>query len=130
MKKLLLLAGLFTVLFTTSASAQGGQGGDPAAMKQRMKERVKPQLLEKTKITDEQADKVLDIYMDAQPQRREVRMDQSLSDDDKAKKMAAIDADMTKKYKAIPLKDDEVKSVTTFFEEMRKNNPQRNGGNQ
>ncbi len=128
MKKLLLLASLFTILFTASASAQGGQGGgDPAAMKQRMIERVKPQLLEKTKITDDQANKVLDIYMEAQPQRREVRMDQAMSEEDKSKKMAVIDADVTKKYKAIPLTDDQVKSVNTFFEDMRKNRP--NGGN-
>ncbi len=124
MKKLLVLASLFPVLFTASASAQGG---DPAAMKQKMKERVKPQLLEKTKITGEQADKVLDIYMEAQPQRRELRMDQAMSQEDKGKKMAAIDADVAKKYKAISLTDDEVKSVTTFFEEMRKNRP--NSGN-
>lgn len=130
MKKLLVLASLFTILFTASASAQGGQGsGDPAAMKQRMIERVKPQLLEKTKITDDQANKVLDIYMEAQPLRREVRMDQAMSEEDKGKKMEAINADVTKKYKAIPLTDDQVKSVNTFFEDMRKNTPQRNSGN-
>jgi Spy/CpxP family protein refolding chaperone len=130
MKKLFFLAALFTALVATTASAQGGPGGDPAAMRQRMKERFKPQLVEKTKISDEQADKVLDIYIDAQRQRREVRMDQNLSDEDKAKKTAAIDEEAAKKYKAIPLKDEETKAVASFFEEARKNMPQRReGGN-
>lgn len=127
MKKLFFLAALFTALVTT-VSAQGG--GDPEAMRQRMKERFKPQLVEKTKITDEQAEKVLDVYVAAQRQRREVRMDQALSDEEKTKKTAAIDEEVAKKYKAIPLKDEEVKAVAAFFEEARKNAPQRReGGN-
>lgn len=131
MKKLLLLATLFAALATTSVSAQGGPGGDPAAMRQRMREMVKPQLVEKTKLTSEQADKVLDINMDAQRQRREVRMDNNLSDEDKAKKNAAIEEETAKKYKAIPLTDDQVKAVNSFFDEWRKNmqNRPRNGGN-
>jgi len=127
MKKLLFLATFFLAIIT--ASAQGGPGGDPATMRQRMKERFKPQLVEKTKITDEQADKVLDIYMETQRQRRDIRMDQSLSEEDKTKKNAALDEDMSKKLKAIPLKDEEVKSVVSFFEEARKNMQQRRDNN-
>lgn len=132
MKKLFFLATLFAAIATTTVSAQGGPGGDPAAMRQRMREMVKPQLVEKTKITSEQADKVLDINMDAQRQRREVRMDNNLSDDDKTKKTAAIEEETAKKYKAIPLTDDQVKAVNSFFEEMRKNRQgggPRGGGN-
>lgn len=134
MKKFFLLATLFAALATTSVSAQGGPGGpggDPAAFRQRMKERVKPMLVEKTKLTDEQADKVLDINIEAQGKRREIRMDANLSDEDKAKKVAAIEEETTKKYKAIPLTDDQVKAVNDFYEEMRKNmqNRPRNGGN-
>lgn len=130
MKKILLLAVLFTALASVSVSAQGGgPGGDPAVMKARMKERVKPQLVEKTKITDDQADKVIDVNFDASRQRRELRNDAALSDDDRKKKMASIDEETTKKYKAIPLTDDQVKAVNDFFEEMRKNAPQRQGGN-
>jgi hypothetical protein len=55
-------------------------------------------------------------------------MDQSMSDEDKAKKMAAIDEETGKKYKAIPLSDDKVKAVNEFFVEMRKNMPNRRGG--
>lgn len=132
MKKIFLLAALFAVLLTTtSAFAQGGPGGDPQQFRQRMIERVKPQLLEKTKISEAEADKVLDINFSSMQQRREIRMDNSLSEDDKKKKIAAIEEDMAKKYKAIPLKDEQVKAVTDFFAEMRKNmqNPPQ-GGNQ
>jgi hypothetical protein len=129
MKKLFVLAAFCATLFiANSASAQGG--GDPQQMRQRMIERVKPQLVEKTKLTDAEADKVLDIYMSAQPQRREIRMDQSMSNEDKAKKMAAIEEEIGKKYKAIPLTDEKLKAVNEFFEDMRKNmQNRRNGSN-
>ncbi|MBB1287241.1 hypothetical protein HRH25_22885 [Flavisolibacter sp. BT320] len=129
MKKLIVLAVFCASLFVANtASAQGG--GDPQQMRQRMIERVKPQLVEKTKISDAEAEKVLDIYMATQPQRREIRMDQSMSDEDKAKKMAAIEEEAGKKYKAIPLTDEKVKAVNEFFEDLRKNmQNRRNGGN-
>lgn len=127
MKKVFVLLVICTALFATQVSAQQG-GGDPAAMMARMKERVKPQLVEKTKLSDEQADKVLEIYVDAQRQRRELRNDQNLSDDDRRKKSAEIDAARDKKFTAIPLTAEQVKSVSDFFEEMRRNMQQRNGG--
>ena len=129
MKKLIVLAVFCASLFVANtASAQGG--GDPQQMRQRMIERVKPQLVEKTKISDAEAEKVLDIYMATQPQRREIRMDQSMSDEVKTKKMPAIEEEAGKKYKAIPLTDEKVKAVNEFFEDLRKNmQNRRNGGN-
>jgi hypothetical protein len=131
MKKLLVLAVLFTTLYTVNANAQGGGDRDPAAMMQRMKERVKPQLIEKTKITEAEADKVIEINFANQRKRRDVRMDQSLSDEEKAKKNKEIEEAQNKDLKAIPLSDDQVKAVNSFFEEMRKEQMQRrqNGGN-
>ena len=129
MKKLFFLAALFTALIaTTSASAQGGPGGDPQQYRQRMVERVKPMLVEKTKISDAEADKVLDVYFGTMQQRREIRMDNSMSEDDKKKKIEALDQDAAKKYKAIPLTDEQVKSVTAFFDDMRKNMQNRRNG--
>ncbi len=122
MKKLFFLATLFVALAST-AVAQNGPGGDPAAMKERMKERVKPGLMEKTKITSEQADKVIDINIESQASRRALRTDDAMSDEDRKKKMTAIDEEVTKKYKAIPLTDDQVKAVNEYFEDMRKNRP-------
>lgn len=130
MKKLLVLVAVFTTVLITNANAQqgGGQGNfDPAQMAQRYKDRVKPQLIEKTKLTDAQADKVCDIQIASRQQMRGLR---DLSEDDRKKKMDDIQADINKQYKAIPLSDDQIKSVNDFFEEMRKQMQQQrqNGG--
>jgi uncharacterized protein (DUF1015 family) len=131
MKKLFLLLVLFATLYTTKAVAQGGGDRDPAAMMQRMKERIKPGLIEKTKITDAQADKVIEINFSNQRKRREIRMDQALSTEEKTKKNSEIDEAQNKEFKAIPLADEQVKEVNTFFEEYRKQQMEqrRNGGN-
>lgn len=128
MKKLFVLVAIFTTVFMTNANAQGGgQGGDPAARMQAFKDRVKPQLIEKTKITANQAEKVLDIQMAHRTQMRGMK---DLSEDDRKKKMNEINADINKQYKALSLTDDQIKSVNDFFEDMRKQMQQRmqNGG--
>lgn len=124
MKKLIFLLILFSALYTTSAEAQGGDR-DPAAMMQRMKERIKPALVEKTKITDAQADKVIEINFSNQRKRREIRMDAALTAEEKTKKNTEIDEAQTKELKAIPLTDDQVKEVNAFFEENRKQQEER-----
>ena len=132
MKKLFVLVAVFTTVVITNVNAQGGNGNfDPAAMKARYTERVKPLLIEKTKITDAQADKVIDINFDARSKMRGMR---DLSEDERKKKMEDIQADINKQYKAIPLTDDQIKSVNDFFDEMRKQMQQQRqnggGGNQ
>lgn len=124
MKKWIALAALTLALTTTEAQAQPG-GGDPAAMLARMKERVKPELVEKAKLTDAQADKVVEIQFESRQQMRGLR---ELSEDDRKKKMETIQADLDKKYKAIPLTDEQIKSVNAYYEEMRRNFQQRQGG--
>ena len=135
MKKLFFLLVLFTTVYSTSVVAQQNGGDrDPAAMMQRMKERIKPSLIEKTKLTDAQADKVIEINFSNQRKRREIRMDQTLNDEEKTKKNAELQETQNNELKAIPLTDDQLKDVNTFFEEMRKEQMQRrqgsgNGGN-
>ena len=133
MKKLFLLIALFTTVCATKTMAQGGDR-DPAAMMQRMKERVKPGLIEKTKLTDAQADKVIEISFNNQRKRREIRMDQALSAEEKTKKNSEIDEAQNKELKAIPLTDEQVTEVNAFFEELRKQQMEQrkkngNGGN-
>ena len=124
MKKLIVLIALFTTVYATKVEAQ--QGGDPAAAAQRFKDRVKPQLVEKTKITDAQADKVLDINFNARQQMRGLR---DLSEDDRKKKMNEIQEGINKEYKGIPLTDDQIKTVNDFFDQLRKTmQQQRQGG--
>jgi Spy/CpxP family protein refolding chaperone len=125
MKKFLFIIAFMTTLGVMNASAQQG-GGDPAAMLARMKERVKPQLIEKAKLTDVQADKVIEINFESRQQLRGLK---DLSEEDRKKKMDEVKAENNKKYKTIPLTDDQVKSVDEFFEEQRKNmQKQRSSG--
>ena len=127
MKKIWALALLVTLFGISSVQAQGGpSGGDPAAQMARMKERLKPQLVEKVKLTDAQADKVVEINFESQRQRRELR---DLPEADRAKKGAELNAEREKKLAAIPLTPEQVKAVNDFFEEMRRNMQQRGDGN-
>jgi Spy/CpxP family protein refolding chaperone len=127
MKKLFVLVAFFTTALFTTASAQGNGNFDPAAMKARYFERVKPLLIEKTKITDAQADKVLEINWESRSKMRGMR---DLSEDERKKKMDDAQAEQNKQYKDIPLTDDQIKAVNDFFEEQRKQMQQQrqNGG--
>lgn len=129
MKKLLLLVAVFTTVCITKVSAQGGNGQqmDPAARLAAMKERVSPMLVDKVKLTKDQADKVVEIRFNAQSQMRGLR---DLSPEDRQKKMADMQADIEKQEKALPLTDDQVKAVQAFYDEMRKQQQQQrqNGG--
>jgi len=128
MKKLFVT---MVALFTLSAAVMaqpGGGGGNPEERAKRMKEMIRPQLMDKTKLTEDQANKVIDAYQKAQQETRAVRMNADLTDDDKKVKVKAINETRTKELKAIPLTDDQIKSVESFYEEMRKNMPQRGGG--
>jgi len=127
MKRLLVLFTFLAALSVTQVNAQ--QGGDPQARMQRMKEQIKPQLMDKAKLTDAQADKVIDINFAMRQQMRQLR---DLNEDERKKKMDELREDINKQYKAIPLTDDQVKAVNDFFDEMRKNmqqQRQQGGGN-
>lgn len=126
MKKVLALLAIILVASFNTIMAQPPGGGDPAQMLEMMKQRVKPQLIEKTKITDAQADKVLEIQIASQGSMRGMR---DLSEDARATKMKEIREENNKKFKTIPLTDDQIKAVNDFYDEMRKNRMQRGGGN-
>jgi len=68
----------------------------------------------------------MEINAASREQRRGLR---DLNDADRAKKLEEIEADLNKKYKAIPLSDDQVKALNEYMAERRKN-MQRPGGNQ
>ncbi len=127
MKKVIALMSVSLCCAATTLLAQppgGGQQRDPAAMLQMMKERVKPQMMEKTKLTDAQCDKVLEIQIWAQTEMRGAR---DLAEDQRAAKMKTVNEEKEKKWKAIPLTDDQIKAVNAFYEEQRKNRPQGGG---
>jgi len=128
MKKIIALLTIVGCIASTSVMAQGFGGGqqmDPAQMLEMMKQRIKPQLIEKTKLSDSEADKVLEVQLWAQSQGRGLR---DLSEEERAAKQKETADERKKKLKAIPLTDDQIKAVDDFYEEMRKNRPQRGGG--
>ena len=126
MKKLLVLVVFFTTFFAMKADAQGQGGGDPAARAARMKEVIKPQLIEKVKLTDAQAEKVIEINLKS---RGEMRGFRDMSEDERKKKREEIQTAQNKAYKEIPLTDDQIKAVNEFFEEQRKEMAKQRGNN-
>ena len=125
MKKLFVLAALFTALVGT-ASAQGGQGGGmtPEQRAERQKQ-MKTELVAKAKITEAEADKVMQIQLDSRASLRGLR---DLTPEERQKKMDEVKAENSKKFKAIPLTDDQVKAVDAFYEEQTKRMMNRGGG--
>lgn len=117
MKKVLLF---LTVVFAISVIQVSAQQGPPSPeqMIEMMKQRVKPSLIEKTKITDAQADKVIETMVWSQGQMRGMR---DLSPEEREKKMKEVAEERTKKFKAIPLTEDQVKAVNQYLDEMRNN---------
>jgi len=128
MKKIIALLTIVGCIAATNVMAQGGGGGqqmDPAQMLEMMKQRIKPQLMEKTKLSDSEADKVLEIQLWAQAQNRGLR---DLSEEERTAKRKETADERKKKLKAVPLTDDQIKAVDDFYEEMTRNRPQRGGG--
>ena len=129
MKKLILLASMFVAVFSFSASAQGGPGGGmtPEQRAERQKQ-MKTDLIAKAKITEAEADKVIQIQQDSRAGLRGLR---DMTPEERQKKMDEVKAENTKKFKAIPLTDDQVKAVDAFYEEQMKRMMNRgaNGGN-
>lgn len=124
MKKIIAIVGF---LFMTIGSFAQGWGGDPAAMKERTKERIKAPLMEQAKLTDKQADKVIDIYFDAQIETMKLRRDDTMDDEAKKAKVKEINAQRDQKIKDIPLTDEQQKAVASFYEEQRKRMQERGG---
>jgi lipopolysaccharide export LptBFGC system permease protein LptF len=115
MKKIFLFIAFLSTVFSSSVFAQNNENAE--AMLNRLKERIKPQLVEKAKITEAQADRVIETNFALQRQRRQIRMDQALSQEEKANRNLSIDAARDKEFSAIPLTAEQVKAVNAFFEE-------------
>jgi hypothetical protein len=126
MKKLMILVVFFTTIFAMNADAQGQGGGDPAARAAKWKETTKPQLIEKVKLTDAEAEKVIEINLKSRSEMRGMR---DLSEDERKKKREEMQTAQNKAYKEIPLTDDQIKAVNEFFEEQRKEMAKQRGNN-
>ncbi|RYY40557.1 MAG: hypothetical protein EOO08_05355 [Chitinophagaceae bacterium] len=124
MKKLFFLLAIAVGVSTTSLYAQ--EQRDPAQQAQRMRERMKPELMERTHITDPQANQVLDLY---QTMRQEMRAASTLSADDRQSKMNEANGKFEKALFHMGLTDQQRTDVVNYFVEQRERmrNRQQNG---
>ncbi|HEU4632483.1 MAG TPA: hypothetical protein VFS22_00770 [Flavisolibacter sp.] len=116
MKKFLFLTLILGVIISTAAHAQ--PAGDPPSVLQQMKEKQKPGLVEKVGLTEEQAEKVIEINYEMRMQAaRELK---DLTEADRAKKLAELKAAKEKKISEF-LTPEQIKAMNTYYEEMGKN---------
>jgi hypothetical protein len=120
MKKLLLLTVIFSAITSTTIKAQAG---DPPSMLQQMKDRTVPKMVEKTGLTEAQANKVVEINFEMRQAAGALR---DLNEADRAKKITELKAVKEKKLNEL-LTADQIKAVNTFYEEMVKNAPPKPG---
>ncbi len=123
MKRLLVLVPLFMLLGFGAAQAQGGQGGQGGP--ERFREQQKVRLKDSLGLTDAQIETVLKVQQEFQPKMREIRMDQSASETDKAAKIKALNEERKKKW-AAELKDE---ALATKIDDYYSRMPMRPGGN-
>ena len=122
MKKILFLTLILGAIASTNAYAQ--PAGDPPSMLQQMKEKQKPELVEKVGLTAEQADKVIEINYEIRMQTPRDLKD--MNEADRSKKLAELKAAKEKKFSEF-LTPEQIKAMNTYYEEMRKNMPQKAG---
>ncbi len=132
MKKILFLGFILSAVISTSALAQPAQPQsaqpaaqppvDKAAMLQKMKEQFKAPMVEKTGLTEAQVDKVIEINLEIRLQAATEL--QGLNEADRSKRITELKAEKEKRYAAIPLTDEQIKSVYAFYEGMAKTPPQ------
>lgn len=84
-----------------------------------LRDRQKPALIAKLKLTDEQAEKVIAVQVWAAPQLRNLGID--MPEEKRFAGMKLLNEEKKKKYKAIPLTDEKVEEVILFYENMLKN---------
>ena len=132
MKKFLFLTLIFSAVISAATYAQPAQqpqpaqkAPDPAVMLQQIKEKIKPQMMEKTGLSEALVDKVIEINF-------EMRMAASalgdLSEADRSAKIQELKAAKEKKLSEL-LTADQLKAVKEFYENMGKNNPPQKPAN-
>ena len=81
-------------------------------------------MVEKTGLTEAQADRVIEINFEM---RETMRGLGELSEADRAAKVAELKAARDKKYSEIPLTAEQIAAVKSFYENMPRNAPPKNG---
>jgi Spy/CpxP family protein refolding chaperone len=133
MKKSLLLTLIFSAIMGVTMYAQTSAGPatapqqaketDPAVMLQQTKDRIRPLMVEKTGLTNEQADKVVEILFEMRQSAAGLR---DLNEADRSKKLAELKADKDKKFSEL-LTPEQIQAVKKFYEEMGRNAQPKSG---
>lgn len=95
-------------------------------MLDRSRKIYKAPIIEKAKLSDAKAEQVVLIIAEAQMKFRKISTDQSTNADDRMKQMMEIRTERDKKFKAIPLTDEEFKLVNDAIDEVRRNMQRQN----
>jgi len=117
MKKLFVLVALFTTVYVSNANAQEKPASDPSAMAEKWKEKVKPQLMEKAKLTDDEATKVMNIHY---TYANRLHTFKDAPAEEQKRQAEIIHNAENKEFAAIPLTEEKIKAVNSFFEEQKK----------
>lgn len=133
MKKFLFLSLLSAfIAVTTNAQTSNGPAATPqqtkettdaATILQQTKEKVRPLMVEKTGLTNEQADRVIEILFEM---RQSAASLQGLSEADRSAKLAELKATKDRKFSEL-LTPDQITAVKRFYEEMGRNNQPKSG---
>ncbi len=108
----------------TSLLAQQGGNMDPARMRERQLKMLKESDL---RLTDEQANSVVSINMEAREQMRNLR---DMTDEDRRRKMTELNGFRKKRW-AQALKDEALANkVAEYYEKQRGNRMNMSGGQQ
>ncbi|MDB5253516.1 MAG: hypothetical protein JWP27_2685 [Flaviaesturariibacter sp.] len=121
MKKILFMTVFLAAILSATSYAQSA---DQAAMLQQAKEKQKSQMVEKTGLTEAQADRVIEINFEMREAARALR---DLSDADRSARIAELKAAKEKKYSEIPLTAEQIKAVYDFYENMGKPTAHKSG---
>ena len=130
MKKFLFLTLIFCAVISTAANAQPQtqpqaqpqtqpQVSDPAAMLQQMKEKIRPEMVAKTGLTEAQADKVIELNFEMRMAAAGLR---DLSEADRTAKIQELKAAKEKKFSEF-LTPEQIKAVKEFYENVGKKTP-------
>ena len=132
MKKFLLLTLIFVAIISTATNAQPqsqpqaqakpqaqAQVSDPAAMLQQMKEKIRPEMVAKTGLTEAQADKVIDLNFEMRMAAAGLK---DLPEADRTAKIQELKAAKEKKFSEF-LTPEQIKAVKEFYENMGKKTP-------
>lgn len=115
MKKLFVMICLLTIT-CISVNAQAPQDRPGGG---RMNEAMKQRLKDEMKLSAVQVDSVMAIQGDMQMKSRQIRMDETMNDDQKKAKMEVVTAERKARLKG-SLSDEQIAKLDAFYEEMRK----------